>query len=73
MKVRQVTVGFARTYRGPIEYESFRIEGSVTVDVAEGEDPNEVATKSFPILREQLRLTYREFKPPKPEKKASDE
>ena len=66
VRVRQITVGMARTYRGPIEYESFRIEGSLTVDVPEGEDPNEVAVKSFPILREQMRRTYREFKPEKP-------
>lgn len=72
MTVRSITVGMARTYRGPIEYESFRIEGSLTVNVPDGEDPNEVAVKSFPILREQMRLTYREFKPkPPPEKKSA--
>jgi hypothetical protein len=70
MKIRQITVGMARTYRGPIEYESFRIEGSVTVDVEDGETPIEAAQKSFPVLREQMRQTYREFKPKPPEKKA---
>lgn len=69
MKVRQITVGFGRTYRGPVEYESFRIEGSLTVDLEPGETEIEAVQKSFPVLREQLRQTYREFKPPKPEPK----
>lgn len=62
-RITQITVGMGRTYRGPIEYESFRIEGSVTSELEPNEDPLEAARKSFPILREQMRLTYREFKP----------
>lgn len=66
MKVRTITVGMGRTYRGPIEYESYRIDGSVTVDLEDGETPAEAAEKSFPILREQMKATYREFKPKAP-------
>ncbi len=66
MIVRTITVGMGRTYRGPIEYESYRIDGSVTVDLEEGETPAEAAEKSFPILREQMKATYREFKPKVP-------
>lgn len=70
MKIKSITVGMGRTYRGPIEYESYRIDGAVTVDLDEGETPEEAREKSFPILREQMRATYREFKPKAPEKKA---
>lgn len=70
MKVRSITVGMGRTYRGPIEYESFRIEGSVTVDVADDETPIEAAQAAFPVLREQMRQTYREFKPKVPDKES---
>lgn len=63
MKIRSITVGMGRTYRGPIEYESFRIEGAVTADLDDDEEPIDVARKLFPTLREQMRLTYREFKP----------
>ena len=66
MKVRSITVGMTRKYQGPVQFESFQIEGSVTVDLEPGETEIEAAQKSFPILREQLRQTYREFKPAKP-------
>jgi hypothetical protein len=68
VKVRSITVGLTRKYQGPVQFESFQIEGSVTVDLEEGEEPVDAAQKSFPILREQMRQTYREFKPPKPSK-----
>lgn len=66
MKPKSITIGFTRKYTGPVLYENFQIEGAITVDLEEGETPTEAAEKSFPLLREQLRLTYREFKPPKP-------
>ena len=66
MKVRSITIGMGRTYRGPIEYEAYRIDGAVTVDLEEGESAIDAARKSFPILREQMRATYREFKPQVP-------
>lgn len=63
-KVRSITIGFARKYQHPrITYESYQIEGSVTVDLEEGETPAEAAEKSFPILREQMIATYKKFKP----------
>ena len=66
MMIRTITVGMGRTYRGPIEYEAFRIDGSVTVDLEDGETPIDAARKSFPILREQMKATYKEFKPKAP-------
>lgn len=69
-KVTRITVGMQRKYQHPfITYESFQIEGSVTLDLEDGEDPVAAAEKSFPILREQMRKTYHEFKPKRPEKK----
>lgn len=63
-KVRSITIGMARTYQHPhIAYENFRIEGQVSVDLEEGETPAEAAEKSFPILREQMIATYKQFKP----------
>ncbi len=69
MKIKSVRVGMTRKYQGPVQFESFQIEGSVTAELEEGETPIEAAEKSFPILREQMRATYREFKPKKPEPK----
>lgn len=63
-EVRSITIGFARRYLHPhIAYESFQIEGSITVDLEPGETPAEAAEKSFPILREQMIATYKQFKP----------
>lgn len=63
-RVRSITVGMSRTYQHPhIAYENFRIEGQVTVDLEPGETPAEAAEKSFPILREQMIATYKQFKP----------
>lgn len=64
MKVRSITVGTGRTYNTG-NYESFRIDGSVTVDLDPEETPAEAAEKSFPILREQMIATYKQFKPKK--------
>lgn len=69
-KITQITVGMRRLYRHPwIDFENFSIEGSVTATVEEGETPAEAAAKSFPILREQMIETYKQFKPKKPESK----
>lgn len=66
-KLRTITIGVARKYQHPyVTYESFQIEGSVTVDLEEGETPAEAAEKSFPILREQMIATYKQFRPKKP-------
>lgn len=63
-RVRSITIGFARLYQHPhIAFENFRIEGQVTVDLEDGETPAEAAEKSFPILREQMIATYKQFKP----------
>lgn len=65
-KVREITIGMKRRYKHPYEtYESFEIEGSLTVEIDEGETPAEAAKKSFPILREQMIATYKEFRPRK--------
>lgn len=69
-KVTSVTVGFRRLYKHPFEdFENFTVEGSVTVEVGPDETPAEAAAKSFPILREQLRETFKEFRPRPPAKK----
>lgn len=66
-KVRSVTIGVSRRYLHPYTaYESFQIEGSVTVDLEEDETPAEAAEKSFPVLREQMIATYKQFRPKKP-------
>lgn len=62
MKVRSVTVGMGRTYNMG-NYESFRIDGSVTVDLDPGETPEDAARAAMPVLREQMKATYKEFKP----------
>lgn len=68
-KVREITIGMKRRYKHPYEtYESFEIEGSLTVEIDEGETPAEAAKKSFPILREQMIATYKEFRPRKESK-----
>lgn len=60
--VRSVTVGMGRTYNMG-DYESFRIEGAITVDLEPGDTPEDAARKSFPILRAQMKDTFKEFKP----------
>lgn len=62
MKVRSITIGMGRTYNMG-DYESFRIDGSVTVDLAEGESPADATKLAFPTLRAQMIATYKEFKP----------
>ncbi len=69
MIVRSVTIGFTRKYSGPVLYENFQIEGSITVDLAPGEEPADAAKFAFPILRAQLRATFQEFKPQNKESK----
>lgn len=70
-KVRSVTVGLRRLYKHPwIDFENFTIEGSITVDLEDGETPIEAVAKSFPILREQMIATYKEFRPKKPVKES---
>lgn len=65
-KVTHVTIGLQRKYMHPyITYESFQIEGSITVELEEGETPAEAVQKSFPILREQMIATFKEFRPKK--------
>jgi hypothetical protein len=66
-RVRSITIGVTRKYQHPyIPYENFQIEGSVTVDLDDDETPAEAAEKSFPILREQMIASYKQFKPKKP-------
>lgn len=64
MKVKEITVAMGRTYNMG-DYESYRIDGAVTVALDPDESPAEAAEKAFPILREQMRATYKEFKPPR--------
>ena len=66
----KVTIGMRRLYRHPfIDFENFTIEGGLTVEVEDGETPSDAARKSFPILREQMIATYKEFKPKRKEAK----
>lgn len=70
-KVRSIHVGMKRKYMHPyVTYESFEIEAALTVDLEDGETPAEAARKSFPILREQMIATYKEFKPKRPVKES---
>lgn len=69
MKVKSITVGMTRKYQGPVQFESFQIEGAITAELEEGETPEDARRKAFPILREQMRETYREFKPKPPKPK----
>lgn len=63
-KIKEITVGMTRKYQHPhIAYESFQIEGSVTVELEEGDTPESAREKSFPVLREQMIATYKQFKP----------
>lgn len=63
-KVRSITIGMTRKYQHPhFQFENFQIEGAITVDLEEDETPAEAAEKSFPILREQMIATYKQFKP----------
>lgn len=68
-KIARITVGMARKYQGPVQFESFQIEGSVTVELEGDETPEDARRKAFPVLREQMRETYREFKPKPPKPK----
>lgn len=66
-KVTSITIGMKRKYMHPyVTYESFEIEGSMTVRVEDDETPMEAARKSFPLLRDQMIATYQEFRPKKP-------
>lgn len=68
-KVTHITIGLRRLYKHPFEdFENFTIEGGLTVEVEPGETPEEAARKSFPILREQMIATYKEFRPRPPKK-----
>lgn len=63
-RIKEITVGMTRKYQHPhIAYESFQIEGSVTVELEEGDTPESAREKSFPVLREQMIATYKQFKP----------
>lgn len=63
-KITHITIGMARKYQHPhIAYESFQIEGSVTVELEEGDTPASAAEKSFPVLRQQMIASYKAFKP----------
>lgn len=65
-RIKEVTVGLRRLYKHPYEdFENFTIEGAITSEVDEDEDPFEVAKKSFPVLRKQMIETFHEFKPKK--------
>lgn len=69
MTPRRIIVGLGRTYNIG-NYESFRIEGAVEADLDPGETPLEAAKKIHPILRDQMKETFKEFKP-KPKTKES--
>lgn len=71
-KITHVTVGLRRLYKHPFEdFENFTIEGSITTELEPGDDAVDVAKKSFPVLREQMLATFKEFRPKPPVKKES--
>lgn len=67
-KITHVTVGLRRLYRHPwIDFENFTIEGSLTVELEGDDTPADAVRKSFPVLREQMIATYKEFRPKRKE------
>lgn len=68
-KITHVTIGLRRLYKHPfIDFENFTIEGSITVELEPNDAVAEVVQKSFPILREQMIATFKEFRPKRKEK-----
>lgn len=65
-KITHVTVGLRRLYKHPwIDFENFTIEGSITTELEPGDTPADAVAKSFPVLREQMIATFKEFRPKK--------
>jgi hypothetical protein len=62
MTPRRITVGMGRTYNMG-NFESFRIDGAITADLDPGESPLDAAKAIHPLLREQMKETFKEFKP----------
>jgi len=67
-RIRSIKIGMGRTYNMG-DYESYRIDGGLEIELDPEEDPLEAARRYYPTLREQMRETYREFKPVRKESK----
>lgn len=59
MLVKSFAVGYSRTVNLG-NYESARIEASVTVELADGDDRTEAQTQAQFLLRQMLERTWRE-------------
>lgn len=66
-RVTHVRVGLRRLYALP-NFENFTIEGAVEAEVDFDETPAEAAAALMPVLREQMKATFNEFKPKAKEK-----
>ena len=59
--IKQFTIGVSRTFNLG-NFESYRIENALTVEVAEGEDYAALEARAHIVLRDMLRNTYREHR-----------
>lgn len=64
MKIKTIHIGVGRTYNIG-NFESFRIDGAVDIELEEGEIPRDSWALAYGILRTQMRATFKEFKPVK--------
>ena len=64
MTVKSITIGVGRTYNIG-NFESFRIDGAVEIELDGDLQPREAWALGFGILRQQMRATFKEFKPVK--------
>ena len=68
MRIKEITIGASRTINLG-NYNSIKVEGSCTIEIADGEDASpfiEVAReKAIEEVRQQLKEAYKELSPPK--------
>lgn len=68
-KITSITVVLGRAYKHPYQaYETWRIEGSCTATVEEGEIVSDVRDAVAKDLRELMVSAYKDFKPKEPKK-----
>lgn len=64
MKVKTISIGVGRTYNIG-NFESFRIDGAVEIEIEDNMDHRDAWSLGFGMLRQQMRATFKEFKPVK--------
>ncbi len=62
MKIKTIHIGIGRTYNIG-NFESFRVDGAIDIELEEGEVPRDSWSLAYGILRTQMRSTFKEFKP----------